>query len=296
MKKIASAWVADKVAWLVLASWVGQFALGSSPVHAGYTEIVVEALPTQISSGEATGSGNGTLDFILFTHETARNRGQGFDFDDANTEVATGVTDAYAETFLTSGADLKAFYELNFDPDDIREMVVFLDLNENNGNAADNWLQAMDVILNPQLNGVTDPVTGDVSSAEQNQISQIDPGTGGFSSDAYAPSDENGERLAGLSGPVSIPQVAQGGGRPDYVMFTGINPYSLRDNDVVAFSQIVRGLRGGGETSFLSGTYSRDDLLSAAAAVTVPSSLALVGLGILLLSHRNRGGAKLRTG
>jgi hypothetical protein len=76
-------------------------------------------------------------------------------------------------------------------------------------------------------------------------------------------------------------------------MFTGINPYKLADTDVIVFNQTISGLSNGGETKFLSGIFSRDDILPPA-VVTEPTTLAILVLGILLLSRLKRDRARLR--
>jgi hypothetical protein len=250
---------------------------GTARTHAGYEEIVPR-------EGTYDGSGKGTLDFILFNKGGAgvnSNVDGDYNFDNANTDIS-GTQ--YSGSVATSGAELKAFYTLNFGFVPNQEIVIFLDLNET-GAAQDprNLLSVMDVIRADEdtKNSLPDPIDNDLTSAQQNAID---------------PTSVSGTTLASLDPsmtPAVLPLVSQGAGFADYAIFTGINPYSLAEDDVVVFNQKLSGLTNGTETKFLIGDFSAGDILPPA-VVIVPSSLALMGVGIFLLMNRNRSGARLR--
>jgi hypothetical protein len=71
-------------------------------------------LPVPTSTVE---SGNGTLDFILFTESSggSGNSSGSFDGDNANTQMPTGSGNTTAdESYITSFGEIRAFYRLNF--------------------------------------------------------------------------------------------------------------------------------------------------------------------------------------
>ena len=187
-----------------------------------------------------------------------------------------GGTDSqfFDESYVTTAGELKAFYNLNFLPGSIYEIVLFLDLNETGGGIPINTLGKLDIILNPtSIQGNPDAL-GDVSSVSQAAINQVYTG---------------GSLLASLDPqPASnLPVNSQGAGFADYAIFTGINPFSLNDSDVLLFNISMSELNNGAEEIYLSGTYAATDII----IVPEPGCLSLLvagGLGLAMLRRRSR--------
>ena len=121
------------------------------------------------TNGNEVGSGNGTLNLILFTESAggASNVGGSFNGDDANTAIPTGNGNTTADvTYVTSIGELRDFYELNF-PDGsggstVNQMAIFVDVNES-GQVNDIVLDQLDICgtmmptLIPRLMPATTP-------------------------------------------------------------------------------------------------------------------------------------------
>ena len=252
----------------------------SLPGHAAYTVYgsgtveISEADILAIPAG-VTGSGNGTLDLKLFvdSQNEVDNSSGAFDGDNANTDVSVGgggSSGFYDESYVTTAGELKNFYDLNFGPNVIDEIVLFLDLNETGGEADTNSLNVMDVVLNPEtIQGDPNP-SGDVLSSEQNAINQV-----------YTLG--SGSLIASLdptTAPYNLPVNSQGAGFADYAIFTGIDPYSLLDSAVLLFNQSISLLNNGGETKFLSGTFSGSDIENPT-PIPEPATIFLLGTGLV---------------
>jgi hypothetical protein len=224
------------------------------------------------------GSGNGTLDVRMFTFSGSEidNQAGTFNGDNGNNALPQGGgadTMSFVESYVTTGADLKAFYLLNFPANSINQIAVFLDLNETGNGQPNNTLAKFDVVINPTTIQGNPNAAGDVTSAEQAAIDQVY--TGGS-----VAANLNPEPAANL------PVNQQGAGWADYAIFTGINPFSLNDSDVVLFNVSMDTLNNGAEEIFLSGTYAPQDV----SVTPEPGSAAVIALaaGTLSLGRRRR--------
>lgn len=224
------------------------------------------------------GSGNGSLDLRMtaFSGSEIDNASGLFDGDNGNNSLPNSGgadTSLFAESYVTTAGELQDFYELNF-PDGfggstVGELVLFLDLNETGGGQPNNWLDVVDIVLNPSsINGDPDPSL-DVSSAEQAAIDQTYTG---------------GTLIAFLDQAYNLPVLAQGAGFADYAIFTGINPFNLATTDVVLFNFSMSTLNNGAEEIFLSGELAGVDVI-----VPEPSgSILLCLLATCLIFRRRR--------
>jgi hypothetical protein len=227
---------------------------------------------------DPVGSGNGTLDFLLFTESSggAENSDGAFDGDDANTDMPTGVGNTtVSESFITSFGDLRSFYLAQFSDGNggatINEIVLFVDLNELTGSAGIQ-LDALDIVIDyTQAFGDSrdDPFGNDIPSNLQNAT-----GTG------YS----GGTLLAGLDSPKLLPLNVQGAGFADYMIRTHINPFddAYSDETRILVYWASKGHSDGGESIFLSGEYGSDTM------IPEPATLGLVVLGAALLATWRR--------
>ena len=224
-----------------------------------------------------TGSGNGTLDLRMFTFSGSeiKNEAGAFNGDNGNNVLPQGGgsdTMSFNQSYVTTAGKLKSFYNLNFPPSgSIHELVLFLDLNETGDGQPTNTLGKLDIVLNPtSMQGSPNPVGGDVSSGQQAGIQQVYSGGSTIANLNPQPAD-------------NLPVNSQGAGFADYAIFTGIDPFSLNDNDILLFNISMSRLNNGAEEIFLSGTYSPSDIL-----VPEPGSLGLLAAGALVLALRRR--------
>ncbi|MCX7424764.1 MAG: PEP-CTERM sorting domain-containing protein [Planctomycetia bacterium] len=217
------------------------------------------------------GSGNGALDLRMFTYSGSEieNTAGAFNGDNGNNTLPQGGgtdTHSFVESYVTTAGELKAYYNLNFQPPgSIHEILLFLDLNETGPGEPNNTLVKLDVVLNPtSIQGNPNP-SGDVSSAAQAAIDQVYSG---------------GTTIANLKPQpaANLPVTNQGAGFADYAIFTGINPFGLENDDVLLFNISMSRLSDGAEEIFLSGTYSPSDV---PVPVPEPSTLVLLVMGLL---------------
>ena len=257
----------ERVALATVASLVVALGLVPDPVDASIIQTAdIVAIPEHV-----TGSGNGTLDLRMFTFSGSEipNTAGLFNGDNGNNALPQGGgadTSLFAESYVTTAGELKAFYNLNFPPGSIHEIVLILDLNE--VETLNNTLAKLDVVLNPtSIQGNPNPL-GDVSSAAQAGIQQV-----------YT----SGTKIAYLAPQpaANLPVNNQGAGFADYAIFTGIDPFGLNDSDVLLFNVSMSLLSNGAEDIFLSGTYAPSD-------IPEPATISLLALGGSLLAARRR--------
>lgn len=234
-----------------------------------------------VSAGSHTiNSGNGVVDLQMLTHGSGgagnivHPSPPGFNGDDANTSLPTGGGSSdslsFAESYVTTAGKLQDFYNLNFGPNSVHDLVLFLDLNETKDGGAVNTLSLLDVILNPAtINGNPNPNGTDVASSVQNAIDQTYTG---------------GTKIAYLDPQPAdnLPLTNQGAGFADYAILTHIDPYALNASDVLLFNVSMADLSDGPEDIFISGSREFD-------TVPEPATLALLSFSLLgLAGYRRR--------
>ena len=266
-ERIVKVKIFERVALATVASLVVALGLVPDPVDASIIQTAdIVAIPEHV-----TGSGNGTLDLRMFTFSGSEipNTAGLFNGDNGNNALPQGGgadTSLFAESYVTTAGELKAYYDLNFPPGSIHEIVLILDLNE--VETLNNTLAKLDVVLNPtSIQGEPNPL-GDVSSAAQAGINQVYIG---------------GTTIAYLDPQpaANLPVNNQGAGFADYAIFTCIDPFGLNDSDVLLFNVSMSLLSDGAEDIFLSGTYAPSD-------VPEPATLSLLAIGGLALIRRRR--------
>jgi len=225
-------------------------------------------------TGNEVGSGNGTLDLILFTESAggSGNSTAGFNGDDGCTDMPTGSgTPSATESYVTSMGEVRDFFRLNY-PDGeggstVHRIALFVDLNQTG--ATNVVLNQLDLVIDYDASfgdDRDDPAAADVTSRLQNSTGA------GFS---------GGTLLASLDGPKTLPLNEQGGGWADYAIVIDVDPFdsAFTDQTRVLFHWSSTGHDDGGETIFLSGTH---------ADVPEPAVLGLLAAGAGLLLRRRR--------
>ncbi|MGI9456210.1 MAG: hypothetical protein ACR2NU_06575 [Aeoliella sp.] len=223
------------------------------------------------------GSGNGTLDLRMMTFSGSEigNSSGGFNGDNGNSTLPnSNSTDSFAESYVTTAGEIQAYYQLNFpsahvNGTDINELVIFLDVNEqaSGGEGTNNFIDKLDIVLNPATIQGSPVPSGDVLGAEQAAINQIHTTDGGTLT------------LANLTAPISVDTFAQGAGFPDYAIFTGIDPFSLSGTDVLLFNVSMSGLSNGAEEVYLDGKFAGVNVTAA-----IPEASQVVFFGLLTLA------------
>ena len=135
---------------------VGAFALllGGGAWAAPITASDIHLVPSTTA-----GSGNGTIDLRLMTFSGSEvgNDKSGFDGDNAMTGLPQGGgqdISSFKESYVTTAAELQAYYTLNFGATTAGEIEVtlFLDLNETGATAqATNWMSTLDIVLKADI-------------------------------------------------------------------------------------------------------------------------------------------------
>ncbi len=250
--------------------------------------VVIDSSYIITLSGSEIGSGNGTLDLLLFT-ESAGGAGNiggplnSFNGDNANTGMPTGNGNTTAlESYITSIGDLRDYYILNF-PDGnggstVNQIAIFVDVNETGG-SQDVSLDTLNIVRDYTAgfgDDRDDPSGTDVSSALQNGTNA------GYS---------GGTLLASLDASHILPYQNNGAGHADAVIFTGINPFDVAfsDSTRILFHWASSGHDNGGETIFLSGEFGPQDLPGP--LIPEPASVVLAafgGVGLVLAARRQR--------
>ena len=228
-------------------------------------------------SENIVGSGNGTLDWRLFTYSGSEIKND--IYDNGNNDLAKDVKRSFFdESFITTAAELKDYFLQNFDdlngqPGEI-EIVLFLDLNETGEAGMEvNYLNTMQIVVNPDwVSGNPNPF-GDVESdyrkkSTSGNQSDINQNFFGGTVAAQLDSDYNN--------PYNLPVQQQGAGWADYAIHTGIDPFTLEDDDTVLINFSMSELNSGAEELFLSGTYSANDLHD---AIPEPMAVSFIGVG-----------------
>lgn len=224
------------------------------------------------TTGNEVQAGNGLLDFILFDGSTAGNHNEinGFNGDDANTDMPGGGVTSATESFITSIGELRGFYDLTFSPGTVNDIILSVDLDEQGSSPFIN-LNALTVVVDfddflPLPDDRNDPYNHDLTFAQQNATGA------GFSGGTIA---------AQLwSSPVYLAVNQQGAGWADYGISLGINPYdpAFTDETRILFHWSSTDHTNGRETIFLSGQY----------IIPEPASLWLLALCGLVIGRRKR--------
>jgi hypothetical protein len=231
------------------------------------------------TTGNEVASGNGLLDLKLFADSSASasNEYNGFDGDNANTDIASGGVTTMAEAYVTSIGELRDYYRLCF-PDGnggsiMNTMSLFIDLNQTPQN--DIILTGLNVVVDydPSFGDSRgDPWNNDVTTALQNST------TDGWSWEIGGPSPVGGTILSTIDSPKLLPLNSQGAEWADYAIRLNVDPFDSAFSDetrvLVYWASTVHDDLG--ETIFLSGQY----------IIPEPAMLLLFGLGAALLRRK----------
>jgi len=193
------------------------------------------------------GSGLGNYNVILYENASggSGNSGGTVNVDNSNTLLPTGSTSSSGTLYwMTTVADLQAFYLQQFPNTPINNIVLFLDINETGNGSNPITVSNLTIYKNATTTPSLDP-TGDLTSAQQQSITSF----------------SNASILKQLSniGP-SLDQQQTGQGADDWAIFTFINPFALLPTDTLLFQLALNDLSAGGEVLAISGTFSACDI------------------------------------
>ena len=229
---------------LMIAAAFGFATMGlanAAPINGSYEFFSLDPAPS--------GTGLGNYNVILFANASggSGNDGGSVNVDDSNTLLPTGSTNDSGSIFwTTSFGDLRAFYDQQFGPNTINNIVLFLDLNESGNSAASSiTLNTLSIYLNESTG--LDPAADDLTSAQQAGLVGYIPST---------------TALTTLSSAQVLAQQNTGQGIDDWSIFTFINPYDAAydDSDTLLFNFQISNLNSGGELLAISGTFSACDI------------------------------------
>jgi hypothetical protein len=222
------------------SAWVVDPATADTITNGSYTFNSLSPAPN--------GSGLGNYNVILFAGANggSGNTAGGVNVDNSNTQLPTGGTDTSGSLFwMTSVADLRAFYDLQFGQNTINNIVLFLDLNESgNGQNSSITVNTLDIYLNSTTNNGLNPVGNDLLSAQQEAITGRTGGT----------------LLTSLTSTQALGQIETGNGIDDWSIFTFINPYLLPADGTLLFNLQLSQLNSGNEVLSISGVFSACDI------------------------------------
>jgi len=234
----------------------------------------------------SSGSGLGNYNVILYEQGGGGkfNASGSVNVDDSNDSSPTGAKTTSGSLFwYTSAGDLQAFYNQQFGTNTVNNIVLFLDINETGGIGSTIDITTLNIIQDPAT--VTDdpgnPATSDITTSGQNLITGFTGGT----------------TLASLTTtPITLTQMNTGGGTDDWVIFTGIDPFSLDPSTRLLFQLVLGDIDNGGEVMSLSGTFQGCEpdcggtptTATQATDVPEPSTLLLLGSGLVVLARVGR--------
>ena len=226
----------------------------------------LDIIPT---TGNEIPSGNGLLDFILFNGSTSgdENECEGFNGDDANTDMPGGGVTTATESYITSIGELRTFYELCFPDELVTDVALSVDLNESVSDYI--TLDALTVVIDYDANYGDlrdDPASGDIDSDTQNLT---EANFSGGTTVAW---------LDPLITPKTLDENEEGAGWADYTIVLGVNPYDYPSDTRILIYWASHDHTDGGDTVFISGEYY----------VPEPASISLLALGSLALMRRRR--------
>lgn len=229
------------------------------------------------TTGNEVQSGNGLMDLLLFADSAAKidNEYNGYNGDDANTDLPGGSVGSMAEAYITSMKDLRDYYTWAFGYDHVDSIVLYIDMNQTNNNPNLN-LTNLSVIIDYDTNfgdNRDDPCTYDVITDLQNAT------TDGWSWNLGDPSPIGGTVVSRLDSAKILSLNVQGAGWADYSINLGIDPYdpTYTDDTKILVYWESDNHDDGGETMFFSGSY-----------IPEPASLLLLTMGSLSLLRKRR--------